>query len=107
MTKSVALLVGAVVGGIGTIGGAVIGGLLNEFLPIYAQQFLLPVSKQLANAAPGAVQGVLLLIVLAVARGGVAGVISDAYQRLVQPRLSRTSRSNKKEAAAPATPSPV
>jgi branched-chain amino acid transport system permease protein len=102
---SVALLVGAVVGGIGTIGGALIGGLLNEFLPIYAQQFLLPVSKQLANAAPGAVQGVLLLIVLAVARGGVAGVLSDAYRRVVQPRLS--PQTAKKKAAAPATPSPV
>jgi branched-chain amino acid transport system permease protein len=102
---SVALLVGAVVGGIGTIGGAVIGGLLNEFLPIYAQQFLLPVSKQLANAAPGAVQGALLLIVLGVARGGVAGVLSDAYRRIVQPRLS--PRAGKKKAAAPATPSPV
>src|SRR5207253_2707371 len=35
---SIALLVGAVVGGIGTIGGALIGGLLTEFLPILAQQ---------------------------------------------------------------------
>jgi branched-chain amino acid transport system permease protein len=102
---SVALLVGAVVGGIGTIGGALIGGLLNEFLPIYAQQFLLPVSKQLANAAPGAVQGLLLLLVLGLARGGIAGVIEDTYKRLVLPRLTRAQR--KEEAAAPATPSPV
>jgi len=102
---SVALLVGAVVGGIGTIGGAVIGGLLLEFLPIFAQQFLLPVSKQLANAAPGAVQGVLLLVVLGLARGGVVGVLGDAYRRVVVPRLPRTARSE--EAAAPATPSPV
>src|SRR5207302_4705806 len=72
---SIALLVGAVVGGIGTIGGALIGGLLTEFLPIYAQQLLLPLSKDLANAAPGAVQGILLLVVLGVARGGVAGLV--------------------------------
>jgi branched-chain amino acid transport system permease protein len=98
---SVALLVGGVVGGIGTIGGALIGGLLNEFLPIYAQQFLLPVSKQLANAAPGAVQGLLLLVVLGLARGGVAGVLEDAYRRLVLPRLTRAQP--KEEAA----PSPV
>src|SRR3982074_2471481 len=55
-TLSIGLLVGAVVGGIGTIAGAVFGGLLSEFLPIYAQQLLLPISKDLANAAPGAVQ---------------------------------------------------
>lgn len=79
---SIALLVGAVVGGIGTIGGALIGGILTEFLPIYAQQLLLPISKDLANAAPGAVQGLLLLIVLGVARGGVAGLLADASQRI-------------------------
>ena len=79
---SIGLLVGAVVGGIGTIGGALIGGLLTEFLPIYAQQLLLPISKDLANAAPGAVQGLLLLIVLGAARGGVAGLLADGYQRI-------------------------
>ena len=83
---SIALLVGAVVGGIGTIGGAVVGGLLNEFLPIYAQQLLLPISKQLANAAPGAVQGSLLLLVLGLARGGVAGLVVDGYRRLMASR---------------------
>jgi len=81
---SVGLLVGGVVGGIASIVGALIGGLLNEFLPIYAQQLLLPISKPLANAAPGAVQGLLLLLVLALARGGVAGVLGSAYQRVVQ-----------------------
>jgi branched-chain amino acid transport system permease protein len=86
---SIALLVGAVVGGIGTIGGALIGGLLTEFLPIYSQQLLLPISKDLANAAPGAVQGLLLLVVLGVARGGVAGLIADGYRRLVLLRQAR------------------
>ncbi|HEV7665626.1 MAG TPA: branched-chain amino acid ABC transporter permease [Chloroflexota bacterium] len=86
---SIALLVGAVVGGIGSIGGALVGGLLTEFLPIYAQQMLLPINKQLANAAPGAVQGVLLLVVLGLARGGVAGLVGDAYYRLI--RANRTT----------------
>ncbi|HEY0583019.1 MAG TPA: branched-chain amino acid ABC transporter permease [Chloroflexota bacterium] len=87
---SIALLVGAVVGGIGTIGGAVIGGLLTVFLPIYAQQLLLPINKQLANAAPGAVQGVLLLLVLGLARGGVAGLLVDAYHRLTRANRVKT-----------------
>jgi len=101
---SIGLLVGAVVGGIGTIGGALIGGLLAEFLQIYSQQLLLSINTDLANAAPGAVQGVLLLIVLGVARGGVAGLLSDAYRRLVTPgKVAETS-----EAAESAiTPSPV
>jgi branched-chain amino acid transport system permease protein len=102
---SIALLVGAVVGGIGTIVGAFFGGLLAEFLPIYAQQLLLPVSKDLANAAPGAVQGVLLLVVLSVARGGLAGVLGNGYRRLVDRRPQPTTTPD--GAPAPATPSPV
>jgi branched-chain amino acid transport system permease protein len=102
---SIALLVGAVVGGIGTIGGALIGGVLTEFLPIGAQQLLLPISKDLANAAPGAVQGLLLLLVLGLARGGVAGLIADAYRRLTQPRGARASAEPTTESAI--TPSPV
>lgn len=102
---SIALLVGAVVGGIGSIGGALIGGLLTEFLPIYSQQLLLPVSKELANAAPGAVQGLLLLIVLGLARGGVAGLIADSYRRLLQSRQPDVLAEPTTESAI--TPSPV
>jgi branched-chain amino acid transport system permease protein len=102
---SIALLVGAVVGGIGTISGALIGGLLTEFLPIYSQQLLFPISKDLANAAPGAVQGLLLLVVLGLARGGVAGLISDVYRRVTQPRQAQTTTEPTTESAI--TPSPV
>jgi branched-chain amino acid transport system permease protein len=102
---SISLLVGAVVGGIGTIGGALIGGLLLEFLPIYSQQLLFPISKDLANAAPGAVQGLLLLVVLGLARGGVAGLISDVYRRVTQPRQAQTTAEPTTESAI--TPSPV
>jgi branched-chain amino acid transport system permease protein len=79
---SIALLVGAIIGGIGTIEGAVIGGLVTEFLPIYAQQVLLPINKQLANAAPGATQGLLLLLIMFLARDGIAGLIRTLYLRL-------------------------
>jgi branched-chain amino acid transport system permease protein len=102
---SIALLVGAVVGGIGTIGGALIGGLLLEFLPIYSQQLLLPVNKDLANAAPGAVQGMLLLLVLAVARGGVAGLLVDGHRRVFEPRPAQGTAEATTESAI--TPSPV
>lgn len=102
---SIGLLVGAVVGGLGSIGGALIGGLLTEFLPIYAQQLLLPISKDLANAAPGAVQGLLLLIVLGVARGGLAGLLADVYRRIFEPRRARTAVDQATESAI--TPSPV
>jgi branched-chain amino acid transport system permease protein len=78
---SIVLFVGAVIGGIDTVAGAVIGGLANEFLPIYSQQLLLPISKQFADAAPGAVQGVLLLLVMFLAPGGAAGLLRSGFGR--------------------------
>ncbi len=85
---SIALLVGAIIGGIASLEGAIIGGLLSEFLPIYSQQLLFPISKQLANAAPGATQGLLLLAIMFLARDGIAGVLRSGYLRL-RLRLTR------------------
>jgi branched-chain amino acid transport system permease protein len=79
---SIILFVGAIIGGIDTVAGAVIGGLANEFLPIFSQQLLLPISKQFADAAPGAVQGGLLLLVMFLAPGGVAGLVRIGYGRV-------------------------
>ncbi|MDE3077018.1 MAG: hypothetical protein KGJ86_16505, partial [Chloroflexota bacterium] len=97
---SISLLIGAVIGGVGTVGGAVIGGLLNEFLPIYAQQLLLPISKQFANAAPGAVQGLLLLAVMFLARGGVAGLLRAGYDRVVM-KFSKEEEIEHRESSKP------
>jgi hypothetical protein len=66
---------------------------------------LLPISKDLANAAPGAVQGVLLLVVLGLARGGVAGLLSGGYRRVFEPRAIRAPTEAATESAV--TPSPV
>jgi branched-chain amino acid transport system permease protein len=79
---SISLVVGATVGGLGTLEGAVLGGLFTEFLPIYAQQWLLPISKQLADAAPSVTQGVFLLAIMFVARQGVAGLLRRGYHAL-------------------------
>jgi branched-chain amino acid transport system permease protein len=101
---SIALLVGGILGGIGTISGALIGGLLIEFLPIYAQQLLLPISKQLANAAPGAVQGILLFLVMLFARDGVAALIALGYRRTIH---TLRVRQRPEQAPGPATPHAV
>lgn len=85
---SILLLVGAVLGGLGTLEGAVIGGLFVEFLPIYAQQALSPISRDVANAAPTVTQGIVLLVVLFIARDGVAGLLRRGYAA-VRGRLQR------------------
>jgi branched-chain amino acid transport system permease protein len=84
---SIYVLIGAIIGGAFTLEGAVFGGLFVWYLPIVSQQWL---PKQIANAAPYVTQGVLLLIVLTVARQGVAGLVRRGYFEL-RSRLGGTA----------------
>jgi branched-chain amino acid transport system permease protein len=71
---AIALFVGLVVGGVGSIAGTLFGGLFVLFVPNVAEQ----VSKGLA----GAVYGVILLLVIYVMPTGVAGLVRLAVVRL-------------------------
>jgi branched-chain amino acid transport system permease protein len=73
---SITLFVGMVVGGAASIGGAVVGGLFIVFVPNLAES--------ISKAAPGAIYGVLLILLLFVLPGGAAGI-----GRLVAARLCR------------------
>ncbi len=76
---SVSLLVGLVVGGVGSIPGAVVGGAFVLFVPNLAEYF----SKGLAGAAYGAI----LLLLVYVMPSGAAG-----FARLVWSRMMRLRR---------------
>jgi branched-chain amino acid transport system permease protein len=76
---AVGLFVGLVVGGVGSIPGALFGGLFVLFVPNIAEQ----ISKGLA----GAVYGVILLLVIYVMPSGVAGLF-----RHIAGRLGATGR---------------
>ena len=78
-TLSIYLLIGAIIGGVATMEGAVFGGLFVWYLPIAAQQWL---PKGVANAAPSVTQGVLLLVVMFLARDGLAGLLRRGYRSL-------------------------
>ncbi len=67
---SLALLVGAVVGGLGSIAGPLFGALFVEFLPLWAQQ--------LSRAAPAVTYGVVLILVAFVMPTGTAGLLRKA-----------------------------
>jgi branched-chain amino acid transport system permease protein len=73
---SVSLLVGLVVGGVGSIPGAFVGGLFVLFVPNIAEH----VSKGLA----GAIYGIILLLLIYLMPSGAAG-----FARLVAARLAR------------------
>jgi branched-chain amino acid transport system permease protein len=70
-TLSILLLTGAVVGGLGSIVGPLLGALFVEFVPLYAQD--------VSRDAPGVVYGVILVLVMFVAPAGAI----DLVRRLV------------------------
>lgn len=73
---AIALFVGLVVGGTGSIPGTFFGGLFVLFVPNIAEQF----SKGLA----GAVYGIILLLVIYLMPTGAAGLVRLISSRLVQ-----------------------
>jgi branched-chain amino acid transport system permease protein len=73
---SIALFVGLVIGGVGSIAGTLVGGLFVLFVPNLAEQ----ISKGLA----GAVYGIILIIVIYLMPTGAAGLV-----RLMAARFAR------------------
>jgi branched-chain amino acid transport system permease protein len=85
--RSILLLASAVIGGLGSLAGAIFGGLLFEFLPIYAQKP--PIfSFEFADQAPGVVFGVFLIVIMLLMPGGVAHFLR-ALGRMARGRSFR------------------
>lgn len=70
---SITLFVGLVVGGVGAIGGALFGALFIVFVP--------NVAADISKAAPDAVYGAILIAVMFVMPGGVAGALGRLLAR--------------------------
>jgi branched-chain amino acid transport system permease protein len=68
---SIFLLVGAVVGGLGSLVGVIAGAVLIQFLPIWAQE----VSK--SPGAPAVVYGAVLILLMFLLPGGFAGLLKQ------------------------------
>ena len=75
---AIALFVGLVVGGVGSIGGTLFGGLFVLFVPNIAEHF----SKGLA----GAVYGIILLLLIYLMPTGAAGLVRWIANRLVRAK---------------------
>ncbi|MBE0608442.1 MAG: branched-chain amino acid ABC transporter permease [Dehalococcoidia bacterium] len=69
---SIRFFVGAVIGGVATIQGAVIGGLFQQFIP--------DVTLQVNRSAPDAIQAAILIIVMYTMRNGVVGFLQDTWR---------------------------
>jgi branched-chain amino acid transport system permease protein len=72
---SIFLLVGVVVGGLGSLTGLLAGAIFIQFLPLWAQE----VSR--SPGAPAIVYGVVLIVTMFLLPRGVAGLV-DRVRRL-------------------------
>jgi branched-chain amino acid transport system permease protein len=99
LSLSILLLVSVVLGGLGSLLGGIFGALLLVFLPIYAQDP--PVLNfSFSKQAPSVVFGVVLILMVLVAPGGVAGLLRQVVQPIkigLARRGSRPSRLAKEE----------
>jgi branched-chain amino acid transport system permease protein len=95
---SLAFLVGIVVGGLGSLGGALFGALFIEFVPNIADQLTVSFGEG-AKALPGAIYGVLLILVMAALPTGAAGAARAAARALVSPRNAKVEKSGADVAA--------
>ena len=76
---SISLLVGLVIGGVGSIPGCLFGGLFVLYMP--------NIAESISTGLAGAIYGVILLVVVFVMPAGAAG-----FARIVVARLSRSRR---------------
>jgi branched-chain amino acid transport system permease protein len=70
---SIAFLVGIVVGGLGTLQGAVYGAIFIQFVPTIADR--------VSRAAPWAIYGIMVILLVYVAPGGVASFVHYISRR--------------------------
>lgn len=86
---SIQLLVGAVVGGLASIPGPLLGGIFAYFLPIESNQ-LLPslgwvpaqIVSAVQKAGPAVSYGVVLILIMIFAPNGIVGLVNSGYARL-------------------------
>jgi branched-chain amino acid transport system permease protein len=88
---SLSFLIGSAVGGIATIGGAIIGGFFIEFVPNFA--------NDISDAAPWAIYGMTMLLFMYVMPRGVVGTLgpwlthaTQNFDRRATPRNNTNAK---------------
>src|SRR6202521_2910425 len=91
LSLSLSFLVGVVVGGLASLGGALFGALFIEFVPNIADQLTVSFGEG-AKALPGAIYGALLILVMAAMPTGVAGAARAAARALTSSRQPKVEK---------------
>lgn len=98
---SIRVFAGAVVGGIASVSGAIVGGLFTQFIS--------DVTSGITRAAPDAIQAIILIVFMYAMRGGFAGFVHETWRygrtgvRLRKPRTTRSAPAPPAAESAPAT----
>jgi branched-chain amino acid transport system permease protein len=85
-TLSILLLTGAVVGGLGSVVGPLLGALFVEFVPLYAQD--------ISRDAPSVVYGLILVLVMFVAPSGATELARRVATSFAQRLTARAESSS-------------
>src|SRR3989454_893852 len=89
VSLSIQLLVGAVVGGLASIPGPLLGAIFAYFLPIESNQWVpsqawIPaqIASTVKNAGPAVSYGVVLIAIMMFAPNGIVGLVNSGYVAL-------------------------
>ncbi len=101
VSLSIQLLVGAVVGGLASIPGPLIGAIFAYFLPIESNQWVpaqtwIPsqIASTVEKAGPAVTYGVVLILIMIFAPNGVVGLVTAGYARLRRRLRGAADREN-------------
>ncbi len=89
VSLSIQLLVGAVIGGLASIPGPLVGAIFAYFLPIESSQWVpsqswIPdqIASTVKNAGPAVTYGVILILIMIFAPNGIVGLVYRGYAAL-------------------------
>src|SRR5438477_619662 len=89
VSLSIQLLVGAVVGGLASIPGPLLGAIFAYFLPIESNQWVpsqdwIPdqIRSTVKNAGPAVSYGAVLILIMMFAPNGIVGLVNSGYSAL-------------------------
>jgi branched-chain amino acid transport system permease protein len=103
LNLSLSLLTAIVIGGLGSLFGAVLGAVVLVYLPVWTGGLAssLNLASNVANNVPLAVYGVVLIVAILVFPRGIAGGIASARRA-----LTRTVGSRRRASTLPGAPAP-
>jgi branched-chain amino acid transport system permease protein len=109
LQRSIEFIAGLVIGGVATILGPAIGGMLIEWLPYWSFEGTLPLLPKLEGPEAGILYGLLLIVIIFFMPGGVVYGLRLLRSKfmLIVPRLPASRAAAPVEAAEPAAASPI